>query len=179
MTEAEYLAWDDVQELKHEFDGLRPVAMVGATTDHDRIRGNLYFELNGRLRGGPCEPFGPDMRVPTGRGRYRYPDAVVTCTPVAGGSRDISAPVIIFEVLSESTYEADCGSKLVEYRSIPSLIRHVMLEQTVRMATVITRAGDIWSIDVLRSDETQTLPELGIEIPLPYLYIRTAAATDT
>ncbi len=171
MTEAEYLAWEERQELKHEFDGFRPIAMTGGTVNHDRIQGNLIFLLKGRLRGGRCEPFGPNMRVPTGRGRYRYPDALVTCSPLQGSARDIDQPVVIFEIASDSTAHTDRGAKLVEYRDIPSLLRYVMLEQATRQATVISRVDDHWRIDLVRSGEVLALPEIAIEFPLDELYL--------
>ena len=38
MTEAEYLAWSERQEMTYEFDGFRPVAMNGGTFTHDVMR---------------------------------------------------------------------------------------------------------------------------------------------
>lgn len=171
MSEAEYLAWEERQELKHEFDGTRPIAMTGGTVNHDRIQGNLIFLLKGRLRGGRCEPFGPNMRVPTGFGRYRYPDALVTCSPLDGTARDVTEPIVIFEIASDSTAHTDRGTKLVEYRHIPSLVRYVMIEQAAPLATVVTRAGGIWGIEVVRAGEVLALPEIGIELPLDELYL--------
>ena len=169
MSEAEYLAWSERQELTYEFDGIRPVAMNGGTVGHERVRGNLQFALRARLRGSPCEVFGPSTRVPTGQGRYRFPDALVTCTRYEDAARDV-APVVIFEVASTSTLHTDRGAKLMEYRSLPSLVRYVMLEQGSAMATVITRVDDHWQIDVFRGEETLALPEIGIELPLAELY---------
>ena len=80
MTSDEFLAWEERQELKWEFDGFQPVAMNGGSVAHSRIQGNLIFTLVGRLRGKRCQPYGPDLKVPTGKGRYRYPDALVTCS---------------------------------------------------------------------------------------------------
>ncbi len=170
MTEAEYLAWEERQERPFEFDGFRPVAMNGGAIGHELIQGNLKFALMERLRGGRCRALGPNARVPTGRGRYRYPDAVVTCATLDVTLRDVPEPVLIFEILSDSTSHTDQSAKLVEYRCIVSLARYVMLEQTAVMATVIARRDDHWSIDVLRAEDTLALPELGIELPLADLY---------
>ena len=170
MSEAEYLAWEERQEFKHEFDGFRPFAMTGGTANHERIQRNILIALSARLRGSRCEAFGAGMRVPTGRGRYRYPDAFVTCSPVPGNARDANSPVVIFEVTSESTAHTDRGVKLVEYRDVPSLMRYVMVEQKVRQATVVTRVGEIWSIDVVRAGEALGLPEIGTEVPLDEFY---------
>lgn len=174
MTSEEYLAWEAAQELKWEFDGFQPVAMNGGTAAHSTIQGNLIFALIGRLRGKRCRPHGPDMRVPTGLGRYRYPDALVTCTPVSPTARDIPEPVVLFEVLSDSTEREDRKVKLGEYRSIPSVQRYVMLEQDEMLATVIARAGAGWSLDQVGPAGVLAIPEIGVELPLAELYVDVA-----
>ena len=61
MTLAEFLAWEEGQELRWEFDGVRPVAMTGGTFAHSRIQFNLAISVGGRLRGSPCRMAGSDM----------------------------------------------------------------------------------------------------------------------
>lgn len=170
MTEAEYLAWEEAQEYRYEFDGFRPVAMNGGTLGHELIQGNLKAALVFGLRGGPCKAFGPTARVPTSQGRYRYPDAVVTCGAFDPATRDVTTPITIFEVMSDSTMNADRGQKLVEYRAIPSLTRYIMLEQASVMATVVTRVDDHWRIDVVRGGETLDLPEFGLALSMDAIY---------
>ena len=63
MTPEQFLAWEARQDLKWEFDGFQPVAMTGGTFGHSRIQGNLIAALIARLRGRPCQPCGPDVRV--------------------------------------------------------------------------------------------------------------------
>ena len=171
MTSEQFLAWEAGQELKWEFDGERPVAMNGGTTEHSTIQGNVIMRLRAALRGGSCRAFGPDLRVATGEGRYRYPDAVVTCVRVPVGTVEITDPVVIFEVLSAGTARTDRTVKLVEYRSIHCLRRYVMLEQDQALATVITRTEHGWSIDVLRDGEVLAMPEIGIEVAVADLYV--------
>lgn len=50
-----------------------------------------------RLRGGPCRPFGSDLKVQAA-GAIRYPDAVVVCTPLAPDATMVTDPVVVFEV---------------------------------------------------------------------------------
>ena len=56
MTLAEFLDWEDRQELRYEFDGLQPIAMTGGTRAHAAIQGNLAVALKTRLRGKPGQP---------------------------------------------------------------------------------------------------------------------------
>ena len=50
-TIEQFLAWEEKQELRYEFDGARPIAMTGGTFEHDAIQVNLVTALSTRLRG--------------------------------------------------------------------------------------------------------------------------------
>jgi len=169
MTPAEFLAWEEKQELKWEFDGFQPVAMTGGTVAHSIIQGNLITTLNNRLRGKPYRPHGPDLKIETGS-KYRYPDAFVSCTPASSNATVVADPIVIFEVLSDSTAKNDRTTKLMEYRSLPSVQRYVMLEQDQALATVITRVGTGWSLEVLDANGTLSMPEIDVEIAMAELY---------
>ncbi len=169
MSLESFLAWETGQELRHEFDGLRPLAMTGGTAAHARIQRNLAFALHGRLRGKPCEFLGNDIRVLTAM-TSRYPDGLVTCTQPDNELTSVPEPVVIFEVLSRSTASTDHITKNGEYASIPSVQRYVMLEQERIGATVFSRSEAGWKGDVLADDAILVMPEIGIELPLAELY---------
>lgn len=168
-TTAEFLAWEERQPLRYEFDGTRPVAMTGGTAAHDRIRVNLIAALANRLRGSRCSPHAGDLKVQAG-GNVRYPDAFVTCRPIDRRATIAAEPVIIFEILSASTAVVDRVVKNEEYRSIPSVQRYVMLEQERRAATVFERQGVDWVGHLLANEATIDLTEIGCAIPLMELY---------
>src|ERR1700676_2883913 len=102
MSMAEFLAWEEGQEYKYEFDGFEPVGMIGVSWAHSTIQTNILIALGNRLRGKPCRPHGSDLKIEVA-GRIRYPDAFVVCTQVAHDAKVIADPVVIFEILSEST----------------------------------------------------------------------------
>jgi Uma2 family endonuclease len=169
MSFDEFLAWEARQELKHEFDGVRPVAMAGGTRSHSGIQRNLAISVGGRLRGTRCEFYGSDLKV-LAAGSIRYPDGMVVCTPGEAGSTVVLDPVVVFEVLSASTAGTDRIAKNREYQATPSVQRYVMLEQDRVAATVFARAGADWVGHVLTGDEALQMPEIGIELPLSELY---------
>lgn len=177
MTCDEFLAWEARQELKWEFDGVQPVSMTGVISAHSAILGNVITALNIRLRGKPCRPHGPELKVKAGRS-YRYPDAFVTCTPVPPDTTVVTEPVVIFEVLSRSTQRHDRTVKLAEYQSIPSVQRYTMLEQDQAFATVIERRGEDWTLRILLADAMLAMPEIGIEVPFAELYADVEFAPD-
>lgn len=170
MTVDEFLAWEERQELRFEFDGFQPLAMVGGTAAHEGIARNVIFALAGALRGKPCQVYGSGLKISVA-GRIRYPDAFVVCTPVSPRSRVVTDPVVVFEILSESTANQDLVTKNAEYRATPSIQRYVILQQTAAGATVFSRKGEDWVVDIVTGDgAVLRLPEIGIEIPLADLY---------
>ena len=175
MTPTEFLEWEAQQERKWEFDGSQPVAMAGGTVAHAAIQRNLMIALGTRLRDKPCQPYGPDLRVPTAGGvSYRYPDALVTCQSLAADAVDAPEPVVIFEVLSPSTEKDDRGPKLDEYLTLPSLRRYVMLRHDRALATEYERDGEGWRVRFLHGpDAALLLSEVDCDpIPLAELYAR-------
>ena len=169
MTLDEFLAWERGQELRYEFDGVRPVAMNGGTLAHSIIATNLVRALQDRLRGKPCRAFRGDVKVVVA-GRVRYPDAIVTCSPVDTSSDIVPEPVVVFEVLSRSTAGTDRIEKNGEYGTTPSIRRYVMLEQTRQAATVFTHTDGGWAGHLVKGDKMLSLPEIGVELPLAELY---------
>ncbi len=169
MSLDEFLAWERLQELRYEFDGVRIVAMTGGTIEHSVIATNLVITLQPRLRSGPCRAFRSDLKIIVA-GRVRYPDAVVTCSPPEQGTDIIPKPVIVFEVLSPSAAAVDRIEKNEEYRATPSIQRYVMLEQTRQAATVFARVGEDWVGHVLTGAAMLAMPEIGVELPLADLY---------
>jgi Uma2 family endonuclease len=169
-TIEQFLEWEERQELKHEFNGRRPEAMTGGIAAHETIKVNILMALGNRLRGKPCRPYGADLKIRVGD-KIRYPDAFVVCTPVPMGSKVVTDPVIIFEVLSPGTARKDRIIKNDEYQSLESVQRYVMLEQASVAATVFERNGYDWVGHLLTGgDAVLHMPEIGIEVPLAELY---------
>ena len=169
ITLAEFLAWEERQELRWEFDGTRPVAMNGGTWAHQTIGANIVTALTNRLRGKPCRPGGPSMKIEV-MGRIRYPDAFVVCSPRAPKDTVVRDPTVVFEVLSDGTSRTDRIAKLREYAATPSIQRYVILEQTAIGAMVFVRKGDNLLSETMIEGEILRLPEIGIEIPMAELY---------
>jgi Uma2 family endonuclease len=175
MTLAEFLAWEERQELRYEFDGFAPVAMTGGTAADDRIIFNLQKALDARLAGKPCQPWGPNMKIVVD-GRARYPDAFVVFQPVPPTATIADNPVVVFEVVSEGSTSTDLIDKNREYRATPSIQRYVILQQSRVAAVVFARRGQDWLSEIVPSpDAILQLPEIDIELPLAELYANVVA----
>jgi Uma2 family endonuclease len=164
-----FLAWEERQELKHEFDGLVAVAMVGGTAAHSIIQGNIAAAMIARLRGAPCRFYGSDLKIQVA-GSIRYPDGFVCCTRLPPNTKIVTDPVVIFEVLSESTARTDLGAKNREYEATPSVRRYIVLEQDAIAGTQFERVGDEWVGHILRENSILRMPEIGLELPLAEFY---------
>jgi len=169
MTVAEFLAWEDKQEFRWEFNGFEPVAMTGGTEAHEVIGGNVRFALQARLAGSRCRVFGPTLKVGVAD-RVRYPDAFVACTPGSAKRTVVTDPVVVFEVLSESTSRTDRIEKLREYGATPSIQRYVILEQDAIAAMVFVRKGTDFVAESLLADDILRMPEINIEVPMAEFY---------
>src|SRR6185503_1242442 len=99
-----------------------PVAMTDPTANHAVIQQNLAISVGGRLRAKPCRYFGSELKIEAA-GKIRYPDGFVVCSDVPGRSTVVRHPVVIFEVLSNSTARSDLVTKNHEYAATPSVQR--------------------------------------------------------
>lgn len=168
-TLAGFLDWERHQPFRYEWDGVQPVAMTGGSFAHTEIATRLSDALRAALRGTSCTVVRADLKVMTAnRSRARYPDLVVTCSPVGPRDSEVPEPLVVVEVLSETTAAADRGAKRAEYAALPSVRRYVMLDQEEPLALVCDRDGG-FAERVERA--TLAFPELGwVEVPLAALY---------
>ena len=170
MDIAEFLAWEERQELRHEFDGFGAVAMTGGTGAHAAIQAGLLRVLGNHLLGKSCRPFGSELKIRLDHS-IRYPDAFVICVPVAPADTSVTDPVVIFEIQSKSTASEDIGPKRAEYQAAPSVRRYIILQQTHRATMVTWRSGDVWEYRFMSGDAAVLeMPEIGISVPLGEIY---------
>ena len=120
-------------EYKSEYFGGEVFAMAGASRRHGLIVTNLIRELSLQLKERPCEVYAGDLRLRvTPTGLYTYPDVMVICADVrfADDQKDtVLNPVVLIEVLSESTRDYDRGRKFQHYRTLPSLMEYLTVAQ--------------------------------------------------
>jgi Uma2 family endonuclease len=103
-------------------------------------------------------------------GKARYPDVVVSCSPVDNNATVVDGPVVVFEVVSHDNQRTDRIEKVQDYRATPSITQYVILEQQYVGATVFARHGEDWIATALGEGATLHLPELGIALPLDECY---------
>jgi Uma2 family endonuclease len=169
MTEAEYLASEPDAEVRHEYIAGRVYAMAGATTNHNRITANVLGELRNHLKGIPCEAFASDMRAKVTKDYY-YPDVVVVCNHIEEKGIT-SAPMIIVEVLSQSTRKRDLTTKLLQYINLPSLQEYVLIEQDIVRIQVLRKRTD-WKPEEYSLGDSIAFESINLTLPIEEIYDR-------
>ncbi len=167
-TTESFLAWEDRQEFKYEFDGQRVIPMTGGSIAHQRIVANIWLALLGLFRDRPLMAV-QEMRLRIGA-QIRYPDVVICASPLDQTTRTLTDALAVFEVLSDDTATTDRVVKLVDYSAVPSLRAYVLLEQTAIAATLFRREpGGEW-IASAHTEGSLVLPGANVTLPLAELY---------
>jgi Uma2 family endonuclease len=177
LAPEEYLAIERKAEFKSEYYRGRMYLMAGGTSLHALIIGNVGSELVLALKKNRgCRVYSSNLRVLVyALGFYTYPDLSIGCgdAEYSDEERDtITNPVVIFEVLSESTEAYDRGEKFELYRGIQTLREYVLISQAKAYVERFVRQDDhSWKLyESSGMDSRLVLESLGCEIALSDIY---------
>jgi Uma2 family endonuclease len=173
-TYAEYMAFTESSETKHEYIDGEIVAMSGGTIAHGRLIGQLTGLVRDALEGRACIVLPAEVRVRIrAADRATYPDLHVVCAAIEADPDDAHAvvnPTVVVEVLSDSSADGDRGDKFAAYRRLRSLREYVLVSQHERRIDVYTRDGRRWILDEYGSKETLRLESIGVELAVDEVY---------
>ncbi len=145
LTPEEYLASERKAEFRSEFFRGETFAMAGASARNNLIVLNAGAVLREQLKKRPCRVYPSDLRLLIKvTGLFTYPDLTVVCgePQFAYDQGDVLLnPIVIVEVLSESTEAYDRGKKFEHYRTIASLQQYVLIAQDRVSVECFTRGG--------------------------------------
>ncbi|MBK7354617.1 Uma2 family endonuclease [Propionivibrio sp.] len=138
---AAYLAWEEAQPERNEYIAGEVFAMVGVRQSHNVATLNIATMLRQALKGSPCRVFIESVKTRIEAADcFFYPDVVVTCD-----ARDrqtpayVSYPLLLVEVLSDSTAAFDRGVKFAAYRKLESLLEYVLIDVALQRIEVFRR----------------------------------------
>lgn len=170
MTVEEFIAWEELQDDRYEFLNGEITAMVGGTRNHSQIAANIDRRLATLLKGTTCRSYQAGLKVVTASS-VLYPDVFVTCSRMGGKDRIVAEPVIIFEVLSDSTARRDKVFKNREYRSLDSVTQYVIVDQDFALVDSYLRTAEGWLHEgYSRPEDVLPLPRLKLELTLAEIY---------
>lgn len=166
----DFLAYIETAEGRHELvDGVI-YDMTGATLRHADVTINLVVALHRELHGRPCRVRASDAMVRTAAGDALTPDVVVTCGEGDPHPRWILRPVLIVEVLSDSTGAYDRGLKFEKYRTVEGLSEYVLVDPDRIAVDVFRREDDgRWVLEPVREGAV-TFQSLGVTLSLDAIY---------
>lgn len=176
LTIEEYLQFEKAAVEKHEYYRGEVFAMSGASNRHNWIFKNLFGNLAHQLKGNPCQPFGPDMRMHILENTlFTYPDISIYCGQPTATSVDedtVINPTLIIEILSPSTEQYDRGNKFKLYRDIPTLKEYILVDsESIRVEAFRLNENSRWELQEYRFlTEALSIPALQLTIPLSDIY---------
>lgn len=184
LTPAEYLALESAADVRHEFLDGEMFAMSGGSLWHNLIKDNFARALGNRLSGRGCRVVTSDQRLKVdATGLYTYPDVIVFCGPPVmedGVHHTLTNPLLVVEVLSDSTEKYDRGLKFGHYRRLPTLREYVVVAQDrtsveafLRRADEPDAAGNVdhWLLSAATDPSAAIhLGSLDVSVPLAEIY---------
>ncbi|HEX2205322.1 MAG TPA: Uma2 family endonuclease [Longimicrobium sp.] len=176
VTLDDFLAAQEASEERSELVDGQIVAMGGASLGHGLIVTNLSAALTNALREGPCRVLSQGMLVKASHAENAFlPDVLVYCgAPHIERRRGelLLNPVVIVEVLSESTADYDHVKKWENYRRIPSLQDYLLVAQDEPRVERYTRQeGGMWLFsETVGMDGSVRLESIGTTLSLAETY---------
>lgn len=184
LTAAEYLAIEVASDVRHEFFAGEMFAMSGGSLWHNLIKDNFARAIGNRLEGRGCRVITSDQRLKVdATGLYTYPDVLVFCGPPAmedGVHHTLTNPLLVVEVLSDSTEKYDRGIKFGHYRRLSTLREYVLVAQDRFSVEVFLRrpeendeAGNVdhWLLAAATDPAAAIrLGSLDVSVPLAAIY---------
>ena len=171
LSVEDYLAGEEVSDIRHEYIAGEVYAMTGASRIHGLIALNLGAFLRPLLRGGDCQAFISDMKVRleiAGDDVFYYPDLVMSCDPDDRASDYCRAPCLVVEILSAKTRRIDRREKFLAYTSMPSLRSYLLISQELRQVELFRRERG-WRPEVF-CDGAVPLDCIDEALPLEAIY---------
>lgn len=182
MTFEEYLDVEERSAEKHEFHNGKLITMAGGTDIHNHICGRVITALNNSLdeKEDTYFVYTSDMKIRiSAENKSVYPDGtVVEGVPdyYLGRRTVILNPILVVEVLSDSTENYDRGLKFDHYRTLDSFREYVLVAQDrphVDVYFLQNPEEGLWKITSYEGlDKEVTLHSIGCTLKMKQIYHR-------
>ena len=172
-TVEEYFGLEKTSDVRHEYVLGKLIPMPGESKNANKINFNCASKLHELLETRRLEIFQHDVRLIVEAGRiYRYPGLVVAPEADDEDSHAVTQPVLIIEVVSESTASEDRGPKLREYCSLPTLQHYLIVAQDKMDVEMYSRQeSGGWLLEFfLEENAVIKMRALSVNIPLKDIY---------
>jgi Uma2 family endonuclease len=133
MNVNEFIDWALGRPGHYELFRGEVIAMSPETAGHADIKAAIYSSLRSGIRrlGLPCHVLPDGVIVRVDDMTAHEPDAQVYCgEKLKGSALEVPNPVIVVEVLSQSTRRVDLSQKLTGYFRLPSIAHYLIVDPT-------------------------------------------------
>ena len=170
-----YLKLEKETREKHDFYYGEVYNMAGGTKKHNLLIHSVLFALYKRQQEKKCQIFSENIKLELIPDQfYVYPDIMLTCNKEdLKNDKDttIKNPVIIVEILSDSTEIYDRNTKKKYYLTLPSLKYYVLVSQEKISIEIYERVNSHWEFRFFEnSDNIVKFRQLNFEIPVGEIY---------
>jgi Uma2 family endonuclease len=185
MSKEEFLNFAEFLDGNVEFDNGKLIEMSKGTDTHSLIKGDTLMALKAasRVAGTKCFVYNSDLAINIPLfGKVVYPDmCIVENLPeyaITGRKDIISNPLVVVEVLSDSTKNYDKGTKFDLYCSLPSFREYILIDQhsfEVQKRLLIDADNNLWKYTNYKGLEVEIpIESLGISVKMADIYFDAA-----
>jgi Uma2 family endonuclease len=165
---------DEASDIRHEFINGQLYEVSIASDLHNEIIGNLYFYLKSFFINSAGKIYFENVKCKIqGEEYYTYPDVFITTQKVDLENKYVKQhPLLIVEVLSDSTRMYDRVDKFIQYQKINALKYYITIEPEVFVVLCFTKdeQGEWQAAIYTKLEEVIDLKLLSIELPLQSIY---------
>ncbi len=177
-TPEAYLNLEDRAEFKSEYYQGEIFSMAGASLNHNQIVINLCIACGNLLKNLAYRVFTSDLKVWIPQANaYTYPDVLLLAEPPQFAEKrndTVTNPLIIIEVLSDSTKDFDRSGKFEWYRTLPSLREYILVHQDkIQLEQFIKQSEKQWLMREYDTEETALeFANVPIQVTLADIYAK-------
>lgn len=173
FTSEEYLELENISATRHEFYYGNIFEMAGITLIHNLMQKKIARILDGLLSMLGYESFTNDVKLMIEKDNvYLYPDVVVAkINEQTLSTYFIQNPILVVEILSDSTRKHDSTDKFIQYSKLESLQYYLLVEPEKHIVIVYEKLNGEWfSKPFTELTEEVKLPLLGVSFSLGEIY---------
>lgn len=175
----EYLEIEKSSLERYEYHAGEIYAMAGGTLNNSLLSSNIGGSLRESIKrkGKLCRTYNSDAKIAVSDEKFVYSDTFVVCGKTETFPEMPHAaknPILIVEVLSESTALYDREGKFQDYQKITTFREYILVSQDKVLVEVFYKPEDVsfWQYRSYRNlNETIEIKSLDIEVSLNDIYL--------
>ena len=171
-SDEEYFLYEEGGELKHELINGNLYEKSGSSKYHNALERYLANFIEGLIGNNQYEVYIEGFKVKTPDGSFFYPDIIV-CKSNAEHYYT-SEPILLIEILSETTRKFDLTDKFIQYQKIPALKYYLCVEpeQQVIIFYFKTESKEWMTETFTKNESVIDLPALNISFSVKDVYAK-------